>query len=215
MRIQWLGHSCFLFTNAQGHSLLTDPFGSSVGYPVPKARADVVTISHSHHDHNHVDELAPGFVRLDSAGRYSGFGFDVDMIESWHDDADGAKRGANLIALIEADGLRIAHLGDLGQILTAKQITRMGHLDLMLVPVGGHYTLDDSAAYRIVWMIEPRVTIPMHYKTEWSMGMDIQTERPFVAAAGGEYVGKDTIEITAETLDQMPKVIVMEFSDPS
>lgn len=211
MTIQWLGHACFLITNQAGHTLMTDPFDPSIGYPAPTARADLVTCSHGHFDHNYTDELPQGFTLVKDAGRFSGFDFEVEGIASWHDDAGGAKRGPNLMFTIEADGLRIAHLGDLGQTLTSKQITMLGHVDVLLLPVGGFYTLDARQGFEAMRMIGPRMTIPMHYRNQFWGDEKIQTVEAFAELSGAAYAEGNTLELAKETIGTMPKVLILKY----
>lgn len=156
MKLSWCGHSCFLVETAEG-SLVFDPYapGSVPGLRLPKLTADAVVCSHGHRDHGYAEGVqlsgkAPGFT--------------LRQIPCFHDDRHGALRGENRITVLEAEGLRLAHLGDLGHALSPEQREALGQLDVLLIPVGGHYTIDAATAAELVCALQPRLTIPMHYR---------------------------------------------------
>ena len=201
MKIRWLGHSCFLITNAAGGRLITDPFDASVGYPLPMARADVVTMSHEHHDHNCLD----GVKNADKARILHGLdmepgevteaaGFRLRAVRTCHDDAGGSKRGGNAVFVIEADGVRLAHLGDLGHEPSGAQYAQMGPVDALLIPVGGFYTIDAGIAWKVAQKVGAGMVVPMHYKTD-CMNFPITDAESFVALAGGAERGMEELEI--------------------
>ncbi len=169
MYISWLGHSCFKIQDkiaSDGVTVVTDPFDKSIGLKVPNFEADIVTVSHGHHDHNNVSALRGDPFIIDSAGEYDRKGVIIEGVESYHDDKEGAKQGKNIMYRIEIDDITIVHLGDLGHILDNKQLEKVGGADILLIPVGGTYTLDAKNAVEVVSQIEPRIVIPMHYKTK-------------------------------------------------
>lgn len=185
MLLQWHGHSEFLLESADGFRVLTDPFDDHVGYPMRKVRADAVTVSHGHGDHSYTQKVtgnpmilsAPGATRLTPE-------VEISAVSAFHDDAEGAKRGNTLLTVITMDGLRVAHLGDLGTALNAEQKTFLHDIDVLLVPVGGFYTIDAAQAAQTVRDISPKVVIPMHYKTRYNSGWPISDDAPFWAALG-------------------------------
>ena len=164
MQIIWNGHSCFTVRSADG-TIILDPYEDRYvpGYPPLRLEADQVLCSHEHSDHN-----ARRCVRL--SGKPCGF--QVERIASWHDDVRGAKRGGNTIHLLTLEGMRLAHLGDLGCELNETQLRQLENLDVLLVPVGGHYTIDAAQAAEIVRQLRPRVVIPMHYRGK-GFGYDV------------------------------------------
>lgn len=166
MKIDWLAHSCFTLRNQTGSVLLTDPYDESTGYEVPRVEADVVTSSHGHKDHAHFEAIQGDYILFNTSGKHEACGFAVTGIESKHDDEDGTKRGDNLIFVIESEHIRLCHCGDLGHMLTQEQLQAIGHVDILMVPVGGYYTIDAHTAREVVRALDPRVVIPMHYKTE-------------------------------------------------
>ncbi|MGB3944945.1 MAG: MBL fold metallo-hydrolase, partial [Methanothrix sp.] len=165
MKITWLGHSCFKIEDGSGRVVVTDPFDEAVGYPLPKAKADVVTVSHDHHDHNHVEAVGgrPEVVR--GPGEKVAAGIRFFGTATYHDDRGGKKRGPNTIFSFEMDGVRICHLGDLGHLLGEREAAALGKVDVLMIPVGGVYTLDAEGAKKVVGQIKPKVVIPMHFMT--------------------------------------------------
>ena len=166
-KITWIGHSCFKI-EIDGFTVVTDPYedGSVPGIGPVRERADLVLVSHEHFDHN-ARSLVEVEEKADSPLR-------ITQIASWHDDAGGSQRGPNTIHIIEADGLRIAHLGDLGCEPEAGQLEQLQGLDVCLIPVGGFFTIDGLQAAELVKRIRPKVTIPMHFRDdEAGFGFDV------------------------------------------
>ena len=157
MTLTWYGHACFRL-GCSGASLIFDPYapGSVPGLSLPPdLAADRVLCSHGHRDHGYAQGVT-----------LSGKGLRARLtrIPCFHDEAGGAKRGDNLITVLEAEGLRLAHLGDLGHMLSAEQLAALGKVDILLIPVGGFYTIDAHTAWALVEAIRPAVTVPMHYR---------------------------------------------------
>ena len=169
MYISQLGHSCFKIQDKQGPdgiTVITDPFDKSTGLKTPSLEADIVTVSHDHHDHNNTGAIRGNPFIINSAGEYDIKGIMIEGVESYHDDKQGAELGKNIIYRIEIDDITVAHLGDLSQALDNKQLERLVGVDILLIPVGGIYTLDAKKAVEVVSQIEPRIVIPMHYKVK-------------------------------------------------
>lgn len=156
MKLIWHGHACFELRLSSG-SVVFDPYcpDSVPGLSLPELSADAVICSHGHSDH-----CCAGAVKL--SGRKPGF--KVTQIPTFHDEQRGRLRGGNLCTVIEGNGLRIAHLGDLGHPLSGDELSRLGRLDLLMIPVGGVYTVDAAQAKELVEALRPRITVPMHYK---------------------------------------------------
>lgn len=176
MTITWCGHACFLLESSCG-SVVFDPYapGKVPGWKLPALTADKVVCSHGHADHN----WAEG-VKL--TGRT--FTGKLTQIPSFHDDRRGALRGENLITLVEAEDLRVVHMGDIGCALTAEQIDALGRVDVLMIPVGGHYTVDAAQAREIAKALGAAIVIPMHYRGR-GFGYDvIGTVEPFLKLAG-------------------------------
>lgn len=169
MDIQFIGHSCFRLKGKEG-IVVTDPYSSSVGFPFPSLKADIVTVSHSHPDHNNILAVKPTAQRskvfvIQNPGEYEVSGISVYGYPSWHDGLQGAERGFNTMYSIFLDGVHILHLGDLGHALDEKSIQDIPEVDILLCPVGGHFTIDPKQASEVISALEPSVIIPMHYKT--------------------------------------------------
>lgn len=164
MNIKWLGHACFKLTSEKGTVIVTDPFDESVGYPMPNVKADIVTSSHSHFDHNYFKAVKGNFDIVDTVGEHNIKGINIKGVNTFHDDEHGAKRGKNIVFVFDIDGIRVCHMGDLGHVLTEKQVEEIGPVDVLLIPVGGYYTIDAKQAVEVMNQLKPKITIPMHYK---------------------------------------------------
>ena len=172
MKIKWLGHSSFMITSDTGIKIITDPYepafvaGGGPSYSEIKESADIVTVSHNHTDHNNVATVQgnPTVVRKAATAEIKGIEF--NGIPCYHDEVGGNKRGDNTIFCFEVDGVRVCHLGDLGHQLSDKQVAELGRIDILLIPVGGFYTIDAKVATEVCNQLKPKVIIPMHYKTD-------------------------------------------------
>jgi L-ascorbate metabolism protein UlaG (beta-lactamase superfamily) len=200
MKIKWLGHSCFKITSSKGIRILTDPFDDNVGYKIPSVEADIVTTSHGHYDHNFVDCVKGDFEVLNKVGNFYIKDIPIAGIHTYHDNEDGAKRGDNVIYVFDIDGMRVCHLGDLGHLLTPGQIGMIGKVDFLLIPIGGNYTIDADAAIEVINQINPKIIIPMHYKTQ-VIKFDIDTVDNFLNKIGSvERVQSQVLEFSIENL---------------
>ncbi|MGM0446017.1 MAG: MBL fold metallo-hydrolase [Bacillota bacterium] len=166
MKIKWWGHATFLITTSDNKMILTDPYNEELPYKKITDKPDYVTVSHDHFDHNAVDLLegSPEVIRENSGFEDDHINF--EGISVYHDDAEGNKRGENNIFIITTDEFKIAHFGDLGHELEKEQLSKLKDIDILLIPVGGNYTIDAKKAKQIVDEIKPKVILPMHYKTD-------------------------------------------------
>ncbi|AYD39140.1 MBL fold metallo-hydrolase [Clostridium fermenticellae] len=164
MIIKWLGHSSFLLEDSNGRKILTDPFDETVGYECCNEKVDIVSISHHHFDHDYVDNLKYDNI-IDKPGSFNLCNIKITGLQSYHDKVKGAKRGENTIFIFEMDGYRICHLGDLGYILSSDEINKLGNIDVLLIPIGGNYTIDGHEASELAKLVKSHILIPMHYKT--------------------------------------------------
>jgi L-ascorbate metabolism protein UlaG (beta-lactamase superfamily) len=195
MEITWYGHSCFLLKSKGGKKVLMDPYDKSVGYKVPNESVDIVTISHHHFDHDLTDTL-PGIPTvIDKEGTYNLSDIIVNGINSFHDKDFGAKRGNNIIFVISVDGFNICHLGDLGHIPTPEMLVRIGTVDILMVPVGGNYTIDGDEAAFVAKKINSRIVLPMHYGTDSLTFLLDGAEKFIIAMKNSEKVDSSTLEI--------------------
>ena len=168
MQISWKGQACFSLIAQRNKQeqvrIIIDPFDPSIGLKLPSLEADIVLVTHDHEDHNNWRAVKGDPFLITNPGEYETKEVFVQGMESFHDDVSGKERGMNTIYVIEAEGIRICHLGDIGQAeLSSDQIEKIGNIDLLLVPVGGVYTVGAKNAAKIVSQIEPRMVIPMHY----------------------------------------------------
>lgn len=210
MILEYMGHSCFKLTLADGTTIVMDPYGTFYNYPKRSLQADICTISHHHHDHEGISLLTGDPIIVDSAGTHiPKAGVIIQGIPTYHDELKGQKRGSNLAFLIEADDLRIAHLGDLGHRLNPDQTAALQDLDLLLIPVGGFYTIDAPTAIGIMEDLSPKVTIPMHYKTKAAPDMPITPVGDFLDLLRVSPEPMALIRITAQDISQRPSVVLM------
>lgn len=189
MNIQYYGHSCFkITTKPAGRAtedvvVFMDPFDKSIGLRPPHGQANIVFVSHHHYDHDNVSALRGNPIVVDAPGEYSIRGINIVGIDTFHDKKEGAERGRNTVFVLESENIRLCHMGDLGDDLTSKQLEKMGHIDILFIPVGGKYTIDGKKAAEIARKIEPAVVIPMHYKVP-DLKIDVADEKLFCSEAG-------------------------------
>ena len=163
MEITWLGHSCFRLKGSDA-IVITDPYGPGYGYNLGKQTANIVTVSHQHDDHSYTKGVSGARV-ISGPGEYEFGGVLIIGMATYHDDSNGTKRGKNTVFLIKIDDIAICHLGDLGHLLSSQQAENLGNIDVLLIPVGGTFTIDAPLAAKVVRQLEPKYVIPMHYKT--------------------------------------------------
>ncbi|MBM3256178.1 MAG: MBL fold metallo-hydrolase [Candidatus Moranbacteria bacterium] len=169
MDIRWFGHSFFEITTStevkKGIKIYLDPFGEEVGLKLPKLEeADVVTVSHDHFDHNNVGIFKNSVLALYTPGEYSVKGVDIKGFLSYHDKKKGAEKGINVIFAVESEGIRVVHLGDLNHELGEEEVKKIDGVDVLLVPVGGPFSLRGKESIRVIKQLEPKIVVPMHYK---------------------------------------------------
>ncbi len=199
MKLTWYGHSCFLAETAEGSAVL-DPYapGSVPGLTLPPLRADLVLCSHGHRDHGYAQGVTLTGERP---------ALHLETLDTWHDDRVGSLRGPNRIHVIQAEGMRLAHLGDLGHMLSPEQIEALGRIDVLLIPVGGHYTIGPETAAELVRAIQPGIAVPMHYRGS-GFGYDvIGPVEPFLELCGPA-VRLESSVLRPETLET-PAVAVL------
>lgn len=184
MKIGYIGHSCFLLETNAGTRILTDPF-DGIGWQMPRVRADYVCCTHGHFDHSYLAGAEGCRAVVSSAGRHVCGDAEIYGIPSFHDDARGAKRGGNIIYRICADGVSVCHMGDIGHAPARELLAAIGSPDILLIPVGGTYTIDAVGALGYVRALRPKITVPMHYKTE-DCTLDIAPVSGFTALCGNE-----------------------------
>lgn len=213
MKIQYLGHSCFKLTESTGTTVVTDPYGD-IGIHLPKdLTADAVTVSHAHYDHDNVNAVKGNPNVFRKEGFYELQGVEVTGIKSYHDTEFGAVRGENVIFKFRMDGIDVCHLGDIGEDCSAELIEMLLPVNILLIPVGGNYTIDAERAKEYVDRIMPDVVIPMHYKSK-HIDIDLDRAQGFLDEFDDEDVDvcrKDVLEFSREDLtEEKTKIILME-----
>lgn len=195
--------------------MVTDPFGTMVGLPFPKhTTAAIVTLSHDHEDHNAAELIEGNPFVVRGPGEYEVKGVGIVGVGVFHDEAGGTKRGKNTMYRIELDGISIVHLGDLGHELSSAHVDSLDGVDILLVPVGGFYTIDAVTAAKVVGEIEPSIVIPMHYLVS---GLD---QKAFGSLTGVDAflkeMGKTDVNpqskltITKEKMPEEMQVVVLQ-----
>ncbi len=179
---RWYGHNCFRIKTREA-TVLTDPVGKNTGYAMARQTADIVTLSHEHPGHANLAAVKPEFAVISGPGEYEMHDVFVTGIRTYHDAASGRENGYNTVYLIEAEGMNICHLGDLGHLPTAEQVEQMAQCDILLVPVGGGPLINASQAAEVVTQLEPKLVIPMQYATPIG-DRERGTLEPFIAALG-------------------------------
>ena len=197
VKIKYVGHACFKLTY-HGTEIVLDPYEDGFVEEFAPVREDAhyVFCSHDHYDHNHVAAVSLHPVT-------AGTPFTVDQLEIPHDDAGGSKRGMNTIRIFTFGDIKIAHMGDAGRVLTQEEAARLAGLDCILIPVGGFYTIDAKEAKFIIEQTNPRVVVPMHYRSSDRGVADISTLEPFVAMMDNVNYGDSEVELSKDTPAQV------------
>jgi L-ascorbate metabolism protein UlaG (beta-lactamase superfamily) len=227
MKIKWFGHSAFGLTSESGKIVLTDPYepngyNGAVGCKPITANADTVTISHNHPDHNYTKELTgnPKIITQKEACEIAGIR--ITGIPTFHDRKQGQERGDNIIFVYEIDGLRIAHCGDLGHLLSDKDIMALGSppdrtvvlagIDIILIPIGGNFTIDAAQAINIIEKIKPKIVIPMHYKTEVLDFPIAKVDEFLKGKKNVKRASASDVSVTKETLPPETEIWVLPYA---
>jgi L-ascorbate metabolism protein UlaG (beta-lactamase superfamily) len=209
MEITWYGHSCFRLRGREG-TVITDPFGKDSGYDWIRPRADVVTVSHEHENHNQGQRVSGEPKIVHGPGEYEISNIFITGIGSYHDNKKGAERGKNTIYLIEFDDLKVCHLGDLGHIPTEAQAEALADLDVLMVPVGGVTALNAGQAAEVVSQLEPRIVIPMHYQTKAFTGKLDALDKFFKEMGLKAVDEQETLKLTKNSVPEEMQVVVLK-----
>lgn len=211
MNISWYGHSCFRL-ETKDVSILIDPFSKEIGLRPPKIKDDLVLVTHGHYDHNNLEDLNPEAFVIDTPGEYEKKGVAVRGILSYHDKVGGKERGLNTIYVIKAEELTICHLGDLGQEkLDEAQVEEIGDVDILMIPVGGTYTINYKEAIGVIGQIEPKIIIPMHYRLK-NLKVEIDGPEKFIKELGLTPENVDKFKIAKKLLPtEEMKLVTFNF----
>ena len=216
MKIRYLGHSSFQLIESTGTTIVTDPYSSSLGSEMPAVTADAVTVSHHHYDHDAVERVGGKPLVIDKEGSYELDGVDINSIRSFHDPEGGRLRGENIIFKFSMDGIEVCHLGDIGEECSTELIEALLPVDVLLIPVGGTYTIDAEQAKEYVDRIMPDIVIPMHYR-EKGKKLDVDRVEEFTDLFDEEEVdfeGGSEIDTSREDLGgDTTRIIVMEKAE--
>ncbi len=210
MDITWYGHACFRLSE-RGVVIVTDPPTDALGYTRPRIRADVVTISHDHPGHNNRVGFRGGPRFFDGPGEYEVKGVFITGIAAYHDGRKGAKRGRNTIFLFDFDGLTVCHLGDLGHVPDQNQVEALSAVDVLLIPVGGLHTIDASKAAEVISLIEPRLVIPMHYKTPKEKARLHKVEIFLKQMGLASLSPQPDLRVTRSSLPEETEVVLLDY----
>ena len=210
MEINWLGHSCFRIRGSQA-TVITDPYSPDLGYSLGKPKARIVTVSHQHPGHSYVQGIGGDPKLITGPGEYEISGLLIIGIATFHDGDKGNQRGKNTIYLMEIDEVSLCHLGDLGHMLTAEQVEELGSVDILLIPVGGVSTIGAPVAAEMARRLEPKVVIPMHYKTE-ALSRELEPAGRFLKEMGGEQVtSQPKLSFNRSSLPVSTQVFLLDY----
>jgi len=219
--IEYFGQSTFGISDREGMKIVTDPSDPMLGYTLPNISTQILTVSHDHFDHNNVAALN-GYDQLINAttGSFTNGDINVKGFASWHDTTQGSERGANTIYTYEINKIKVCHLGDLGHDLSQELINSIGEVDVLMIPVGGFFTINSAEAIKIINNINPKVVIPMHYGTEASRPIFEDYLAPVddftskIQPMGWEIESIDNLTLTKQMLNTMKskKVFVLNYN---
>ncbi|OGP59792.1 MAG: hypothetical protein A2V67_02765 [Deltaproteobacteria bacterium RBG_13_61_14] len=217
MTLRWHGQACFLLTSPAGTAVLMDPFGEKMGYPVPSVKAEAVTISHEHFDHNNAGAAKPG-AKVIHGLTESGFlqvnekvgDVSIRTVPTYHDSRQGMMRGKNTVFIFETAGLTVVHLGDLGHVLDDEQVKAIGKTDVLLIPVGGTYTIDAAEATQVMNQLRPKIVVPMHYKTDKTPNLPVAPVDDFLQGKPKVQRVKGN-ELAVKELPAETTIIVLDY----
>lgn len=208
MLIKWLGHASFVI-ETEGKKIITDPFEEKVGYPLYEGEADIATVSHDHYDHNAVHLLKGSPLVVKGTGVFQFDGIKITGYPSYHDKNEGKDRGENTVYKICAENINILHLGDLGHILEDRMVKEIGEVDVLLIPVGGVYTINAEEAFVLARKINPRIIVPMHFATP-ALTFSLAPVEEFTSKFACT-VKKPYLSLSREDLPPEEKVIVLDY----
>lgn len=218
--IEYFGHSSFGISDSEGMKIVTDPYEDWIGYTFPSISTQILTVSHDHFDHNYIAALQ-GYEQLVNAatGSFTFGDIKIEGLFSYHDTTQGSERGTNTIYTYEINKIKICHLGDLGHELSEELISSIGEVDVLMIPVGGFFTINSEEAIKVINSIGPKVVIPMHYTTDASrevFGEYLTTVEDFtskIEPQGWEIENVDNLTLTKEMLNTMKekKVFVLNY----
>lgn len=217
MKVKWYGHAAFLLTSDKGIKIIIDPYesgayGGQLSYGKIKDEADIVLTTHDHADHNETKSLTGSPQIVKGSGTKNIKGISIKGIPTFHDPSKGKERGENTIFILTVDEMNICHVGDLGHVLEEKELREIGSIDILMIPVGGFFTIDAKEATLVAEQIKPRVLIPMHFKTP-KCGFPIAPVEDFLKGKTNfRKAGSSEISFTKETLPREMEIVVLDHA---
>lgn len=212
MTIKWLGHSSF-YIQSSNVSIITDPFNPNIGLKFPKISADIITVSHDHYDHSYTVGVEGNPVIINNLGKHTINNIEITGIQSYHDDQNGATRGQNIIFKFTIENMTLVHFGDIGHILNQKTIDQLSSVDIIMLPVGGTFTIDPIKALEIFHQLNPKFILPMHYQIEGLVvSSRLLSVEDFINRSGLDYEKVTELNISKEKLPTNPKIIIFNLS---
>ncbi|KKS31837.1 hypothetical protein A2380_01990 [candidate division WWE3 bacterium RIFOXYB1_FULL_43_24] len=172
MEITYIGHSCFKIKGKKDLTIVIDPYDPKIGYKLPKMDADILLTTHNHFDHYNISGVSGYKLLIDGPGEYEVNGAFIYGIPTFHDDKKGDERGTQTMYVIDIDGFTLMHLGDLGHELNTELLEKISKVDVLMIPIGGVYTINAEKAAQVISSLEPGIVLPMHYKTDDLVGFD-------------------------------------------
>ncbi len=210
MDIFWLGHSSFRIKTKEA-TIITDPFDKTLGYPMKKLTASIVTVSHDHPQHSHLEGVGNDPRIVSRPGEYEIANVFINGIATFHDSSEGEQRGKNTAFFLDIEDVKICHLGDLGHVPTPAQIEQMSGADILMVPVGGVSTLGAAEAAETISLLSPRLVIPMHFKTE-AVSLQLEPLDRFLKEMGiQEALPQPKLSVSKSHLPLDTKVLVLDY----
>jgi len=206
MKVKWLGHASFLITSDKGLKIITDPYkpgAFGLEYKQIGESADIVTVSHEHDDHNNAGAVPGKPQIIKGAGKHQAKGMEIRGIASCHDDCGGKERGNNVIFAFKIDDMNLCLLGFVGRQLSDKAVSEIGKVDVLMIPVGGAFTIDAAGVDKVIAQLKPRIVFPMHYQTARCPNFPVANADPFLK--GKKNVKKFDGSSTEMKAGQMPK----------
>jgi L-ascorbate metabolism protein UlaG (beta-lactamase superfamily) len=208
MEITWYGRACFRLKGREA-TVITDPCPPSTGFVAGKHDVDLLTISHAHPDHAYTRSITAGLT-LTRPGEYEYRDLLVTGVRAFHDGERGQQRGENMIFAVEIDGVHVCHLGDLGHLLSEEQLAELGPIDVLLVPVGGNFTISPAEAAEVVAQVSPKIVIPMHFATDGASADLLGPERFLHELAVSEPIRQPKAVVHASSLPEESQVVLLE-----
>ena len=210
MEITWYGQSCFRLRDRLA-TVITDPYDKGIGYTLPRVRADIVTVSHDHPDHNYAKGVKGQPKIIVGPGEFEVGGVFITGIPTFHDRKKGASRGRNTVFLFDFEGLTVCHLGDLGHVPTQSQVEALSDIDVLLIPVGAVSTINAAQAAEVISLLEPRLVIPMHYKTK-ALEVKLDSVSKFLKEMGlSKLATQESLKVTKSSLPDETQVMLLDY----